>query len=130
MGSDRCQFEDCHRSAFILDTRLGKAVCLDHRYWLCQGCGTEHNHADLNQVSDDDGYSLSCPRTSTILLAEVWGPVASWPEGTPLSDLCGQCWGKGRCQCLGAEIGGHERCLRCQGDRRCTFCGGTGLRAR
>lgn len=127
MHNDRCGAGDCLEAAFILDTRLGKVVCLEHRNWPCGGCGGGHNHRELQRYSDDDGYSLACPRTGKIVLLEFWGPVASWPEGTPLSALCGECWGKGRCQCIRAEIGEHEKCLLCEGDRRCSHCRGSGL---
>ncbi len=125
-----CQFTECGRSAYIMDTRIGKIVCDRHRFWLCEACGTEHRHDELSRYSDDEGYTLTCRRTGRILLMEFWPPVASWQDGTAFEDLCGRCWGKGRCQCVNDEIGEHERCLRCGGDKRCTRCDGSGLRPR
>jgi hypothetical protein len=128
MVTHACQIDTCGQSAFILDTRLGKVVCLEHRYWPCEGCGGEHNHRELNRYSDDGLYSLSCPISHKIVLAESWRPVASLPSGTPVGDTCVECLGSGRCQCVGAELGSHEQCLRCDGSKRCTYCRGTGLK--
>jgi hypothetical protein len=128
MPSLACQFDVCGRSAFIMDTRMGKVVCLAHRYWQCDGCGAEHNHDELNRYSDDFEHWLSCPGTGKILMMGFWGPVASLPSGTTWGDRCCECMGLGRCQCIGAELGKHEKCLRCDGSERCTYCQGTGLR--
>src|SRR5262245_58970847 len=124
-----CEMDNCKRSAFIQDHRLGKVVCLEHRYWPCEGCGAEHNQQDLNRYSDDFEHWLSCPRTGDILQMGFWNAVASLPPGTTMSDTCSSCMGLGRCQCVQAELGKHEQCLRCEGRERCAYCGGTGLRS-
>jgi hypothetical protein len=126
--SQPCEVGTCRKSAFIRDTRISKVVCADHRVWECAGCGGEHQHGDLNRYSDDFEHWLSCPRTGAILAMGFWGPVPSLPPGTGWDGRCGRCMGLGRCECVTAELGGHERCLRCDGDERCFRCQGSGLR--